>query len=161
MRRFRFPLQTLLKVRKLREREAKRKVAAQRADIARLDRLNEATWAEISAQHAGLLQNQQQPFIKPADLARTRTWIAHLRATIAQRTLLRAEMTARLQQLQSEYNAARQEARIIEKLRQRRWDEYRRQRDRKEQSAADELAQQLQTKAAGDSAGPRLTAAVP
>jgi flagellar FliJ protein len=145
MRRFSFPLQTLLKVRKLREREAKRKVAAQRAEIARLDQLNQATWAEISAQHATLLQNQQHRMIEPTDLARARAWIAHLQATVAQRTLLRSEMTARLQELQSEFVAARQQALIIEKLRQRRWDDYRRQRDRKEQAASDELAQQLQT----------------
>ncbi len=143
MRRFKFPLHTLLKLRKLREREAKRKVAAQRAEIARLDRLNEATWAEISAQHALLLQSQQRGPVEPAALARGRVWIAHLRSTIAQRTLLRGEMTLRLEQLQKEFTAARQQARIIQKLRERRWSEYRHERERREQAAADELAQHL------------------
>jgi flagellar protein FliJ len=158
MRRFQFPLQTLLKIRHLREREAKRKVAAQRAEIARLDRLNDATWTEISAQHEALLQTQQRPRVQPTELARGRAWIAHLRATIAQRMLLRAEMTAKLEQLQAEFTAARQQARIIQKLRQRRWDEYRHQRDRKEQAASDELAQQLQSSdvaLTNDRVGPR------
>ncbi|HPM24737.1 MAG TPA: flagellar FliJ family protein [Phycisphaerae bacterium] len=142
-RRFQFRLETLLRVRQLREREAKRNVAAQRAEIARLDRLNEQTAEEIARQQEILLQGQQRGVLDPLTLQRGRAWIGHLRRTIAQRHVQRAEMVSRLRELQALWQAARTQARIIEKLRERRWTEYRRTRDRQEQAAADELAQQL------------------
>ena len=142
-RRFHFPLETLLRVRELREREAKRKVAAQHAEIARLDQLNQATQQEIFAQQAALLQEQQQGHLSASGLVRGRAWIVHLRNAIAQREAQRLEMVKTLEQLQAEFRAARQQTRIIEKLRERRWAEYLRDRNRREQAAAEELAQQL------------------
>ena len=142
-RRFRFPLQTLLKVRRLREREAKRKVAAQSAEIARLDRLDEATGAEIATQQRELLQNQQQAQVDPRELSRRWAWIAHLRSTLAQRQVLRASMVRELERLRAELREARRQSRIIEKLRERRWTEYMRDRRRRELAASDEVARQL------------------
>jgi flagellar FliJ protein len=142
-RRFEFRLETLLRVRQLREREAKRKVAAQRAEIARLDRLDRQTADEISRQQAELLEGQRAGRVDPLTLQRGRAWIGHLRRTIALRQVQRTEMLAQLQQLQGVWRAARTQARIIEKLRERRWEQYVRDRARKEQAAADELAQQL------------------
>jgi flagellar export protein FliJ len=142
-RRFRFPLQTLLKVRQLREREAKRKVAAQYAEIARLDQLDQAARREIAARQGDLLDHQRHRYLDPRDLSRGWSWIAHLRSAMAQRQAMRAEMVKELERLQAEFRAARQQTRIIEKLRERRWDEYSRDRRRREQAAADEVAQQL------------------
>ncbi len=142
-RRFRFRLQTLLKVRQLREREAKRKVAAQRAEIARLDRLNEQTAVEISRQQEALCVAQQQGRLDPLALQRGRAWIAYLRQTIAVRLVQRAERVAQLKQLQAAWHAARTQMRAIEKLRERRWQEYVHDRQRRDQAAADELAQHL------------------
>ena len=63
-RRFEFRLQTLLEVRQLREREAKRSVATKSAEIARLDRLNEQTAVEI-------LRQRPDAHVVAADFART------------------------------------------------------------------------------------------
>ena len=142
-RRFRFRLQTLLRVRQLREREAKRKVAAKRAEIARLDRLNEQTTEEILRQQEALLAGQRQGRLEPLALQRGRAWIAYLRKTIAVRHLQRMQLVEELHKLQAEFQAARTQARIIERLRERRWDQYVRDRERRDQAAADELAQQL------------------
>jgi flagellar protein FliJ len=142
-RRFQFRLETLLRVRQLREREAKRKVAAKRAEIALVDRLNAETAEEISTQQAALLADQRQGRLDPLALQRGRAWIAHLRRTIGQRHAQRAELVAQWRELQAAWHAARTQARIIEKLRERRFAEYVHDRDRKEQAAADELAQQL------------------
>ncbi len=142
-RRFRFPLQTLLKVRRIREREAKRKVAAKRAEIARLDRLDQATSAEIQGGQRDILDNQKRATLEPRDLTRIWAWIAHLRRTLAQRQLLRAKMAVELERLQAEFLESRKQARIIDKLRERRWNEYRRERRRQEQAESDEVAQQL------------------
>lgn len=147
-KRFRFRLQTLLRVRQLREREAKRKVAAQRAEIARLDRLNEQTAAEIARQQADLLSAQQQGLLDPLALQRGHAWIAYLRRTIVTRQVHRAAQLEQLQQLQAAWREARTQMRIIEKLRERRWQEYAHDRQRREQATADELAQQLQGYAA-------------
>jgi hypothetical protein len=91
-RRFRFRLQTLLRVRQLREREAKRKVAAKQAEIARLDRLNEQTTEEILRQQEALLAGQRQGQLDPLALQRGRAWIAYLRKTIAVRHLQRRQL---------------------------------------------------------------------
>lgn len=143
-RRFRFPLEALLRVRRLREREAKRKVAAQRAEIARLDQLDAATRHEIAARQAELL-SQQSGRLDPVAVARVRAWILHLQQTIVDRAAVRARLVAGLERLMAEFRAARRDLQIIEKLRERRLTEYRRKRLRAEQAESDELARQLQT----------------
>jgi len=154
-RRFRFPLETLLKVRRLREREARRKVAAQRAGIARLDLLDQAARREIATRQGALLGNQQQQRLDPRELTRARAWIAHLHYTVTQRQIQRAEMVEKLEGLLDRFRAARKQMRVIEKLRERRWNEYKRDRQRSEQAADDELAQQLHTLAQTSVASPR------
>ncbi len=142
-KRFEFRLDTLLKVRRIREREAKRKVAAQHAVIAQLDWLDEQTTAEISRQQDALLTGQQAGRLDPVELQRGRGWIAHLRRTVSLRHAQREHLQEELLHLQAVLREARTQTRVIEKLRERRWDDYRRVRDRTEQAAADELAQQL------------------
>lgn len=142
-RRFVFRLETLLRVRRLREREAKRKVAAKHAEIALVDRLNEQTTAEILQGQEALLAGQQQGRLDPLALQRGRAWVAYLRRLIAQRQVQRAELVQQLRKLQAAFQEARTQSRIIEKLRDRRWREYAADRDRQEQAGADELAQQL------------------
>jgi flagellar export protein FliJ len=142
-RRFAFRLETLLRVRQLREREAKRKVAAKRAEIALLDRLDRQTAEEISRQQADLLAGQRDGRLDPLALQRGRAWLGHLRRMVALRQVQRVDLVRQWQQLQAAWHAARTQARIIEKLRERRWAEYQHDRARQEQAAADELAQQL------------------
>jgi flagellar FliJ protein len=141
-RRFRFQLEALLRVREVREREAKRKVGAKRAEIARIDDLNRQCAEEIS-RHQDRLRQGQLGTLDTAELARQRAWIAYLRGTVVERQALRAAMIKELERLREELREARKQKRIIEKLRQRRWDEYIRNRKRSEQAEADELAQQL------------------
>lgn len=142
-RRFRFQLETLLRVRQLREREARRKLAARRAEIARLDRLIRQTADEIALQQSALLREQEQPQPDPLLLTRGRGWIGHLRHTVAQRQALRAALVTDMTQLQAAWREARMQMRVIEKLRERRWEEHQHARFLRDQSAADELAQHL------------------
>jgi flagellar export protein FliJ len=142
-KRFHFPLETLLRVRQLHEREAKRKVAAQRAEIARLEQLSAQTADEITSQQRELLVGQQQGRLDPLTLQRGRAWLTYLRHTLASQQAQRATLVRHLDELLAALRAARTQARIIAKLRERRWREYVRDRDRREQAAADELAQQL------------------
>jgi flagellar export protein FliJ len=142
-RRFQFRLETLLRVRELREREAKRNVATKRAEIALLDRLDAQTAVEIT-RHQELLRLQQgQGHLDALTLQRGRAWIAYLRRSIALRQSQRIELLSQLQELQAVWRTARTQARIIDKLRERRWNEYVHERQRQEQAADDELAQRL------------------
>lgn len=141
-KRFTFRLDTLLRVRELREREAKRKVGAKQAEIARLDLLNRQTVEDISRRQ-DMLREDQRGTLATDKLVRQRAWIAHLRRTIVERQAARVELVAQLEQLQEHLRQARTRKRVIEKLRERRWDEHEHRRKRSEQAESDELARQL------------------
>lgn len=141
--RFRFRLETVLRVRDLREREAKRRFGAKQAEIARLDVLDGQTQSEISQTQAALLQSLENARLDPTELSRSRAWVAHLRRTILERQVVRRGLMADLEKLRSEFQQARTARRVIEKLRERRYEEYRRERNLREQADADELALRL------------------
>jgi flagellar export protein FliJ len=142
-KRFRFRLDTLLKVRTLRERAAMRRVAAQRAEIARLDLADRQTRDAIAAQHRTLLLHQQTTRVDPTTLQRGRAWIAHLRKTMVLRDIERGKLQQGLGELQDRLRQARTDKRIIEKLRERREQEHVRDQARREQAEAEDLARQL------------------
>jgi flagellar FliJ protein len=142
-KRFQFRLETLLRVRELREREAKRKVGAKQAEIARVDQLNRQTDDEILRRQDNLRSHQQGETLVAADLARERAWIGHLRRTILERQAVRAGLVTELGALRDQLREARTQKRIIEKLRERRWEDYTRDRQRQEQAESEELARQL------------------
>jgi flagellar FliJ protein len=141
-RRFHFPLETLLRVREVREREAKRKVGHKQVEIARLDQLNQRTAEEISLRQDAL-RELQHGLLTPDDVTRERAWIGYLRRTIVQRQAQRAGLVKELEALREAWRQARTQKRIIAKLRERRWEEYVKDRKRHEQAESDELAQQL------------------
>jgi flagellar FliJ protein len=141
-RQFHFPLETLLRVRSVCEREAQRKVGLKQAEIARLDQLTRQTAEEVSARQAALREHQRG-VLTPKELVRERAWIGYLRRTIVQRQAQRAGLVTELEALREAWRQARTQKRIIEKLRERRWEEYVRGRKRREQAESDELAQQL------------------
>ncbi len=143
MRRFRFSLQTLLELRESREREARRRVAAQNAAIAQLDHLDRLTASEITRQQATLLAAQRSGSLEPLSLQRGHAWIAHLRKTIAQRSAQRDALKAELGALQAAWHAARRDARAVQKLRERRYSRHLKERQRHDQAVADDLARQL------------------
>jgi flagellar FliJ protein len=157
-KRFQFRLETLRRVREIREREAKRKVGAKQAEIARVDQLNRLTAEEISQRQNALRDHQRQKVLAPDVLALENAWIAHLRRTIVERQVLRARLVGELRTLQEKFRRARTQKRIIEKLRERRWEQYRKDRRRQEQTATDELARQL---LAGEAAGGQQPAVNP
>lgn len=142
-KRFQFRLETLLRVRDIREREAKRKVGAKLAEIASVDQLNRQTAEEIAALYEKLRQLQRREVLAPNELARERAWIGHLHRTVIERQALRDKLVKELQVLQQELREARREKRIIEKLRERRWQDFVKDRQRREQAESDELARQL------------------
>lgn len=141
--RFKFRLQTLLRVRELREREARRKVSAKVAEIARVDQLNRETADEISKIQRGIVDRQSAPLIDARELTRQRAWVSHLRRTIVERQRAKQSLLTHLEALRAELRVARTQMRVIEKLRERRYGDWTRERGIADQVAMDEVAQQL------------------
>lgn len=140
---FRFRLQTLLRVRELREREAKRKVGAQRAEIARTDALIEQNFRAIDAENNRLRGLQEEAFVSPVELTRARAWLAHLRRTLAQHHACKQAQLAELEQRLTAYREAHQQAQMLVRLKERKLDAWKRDRTLREQASQDELAQRL------------------
>ncbi|RMF71180.1 MAG: flagellar export protein FliJ [Planctomycetota bacterium] len=154
-RRFRFRLETLLRVRQLREDEATRRLAQQQAEIARIDAQKAELLERIREIQTELLARQSTACPEPADLARRRAWVAHLRRRIADGDRLRAEKSEQLERLRDAWRTARTQKRVIEKLRERRAAEHRHAARRREQRDAWELAQRLHVHGGGDIEGVR------
>ncbi|MCH7870513.1 MAG: flagellar FliJ family protein [Planctomycetes bacterium] len=142
-KRFRFRLETLLRIRRLSEREAQRKVAAKQAEIARIDELSRQARREILSQEDELRKRQSGERLNVADLSTRRSWIAHLQRTILLHKHLRGQREDELKKVVAELGRARTQALVVQKLRERRWSEYRKEHDRREQSELDELARQM------------------
>lgn len=140
---FRFRLQTLLRVRELHEREARRKVAAQRAEIARTDQLISDSFREIERQQNALRERLETPALNTLELTRSRAWIAHLRRTLAQQQLQKSMLLAELERRLETWRNARRQTQVLEKLRERKLAVWQRDRNLRDQAASDELAQQL------------------
>ncbi|MFO0839160.1 MAG: flagellar FliJ family protein [Phycisphaerae bacterium] len=142
-KRFQFRLQTVLRVREVREREAKRRVGKKWGEIALLDSLDRDTTAEIDARQRQLRLLQDAPRIDSTALVRQRAWIAHLRKTMLERQVVRRRLAEELRELQAQLAAARTQTRMLEKLRERGQTEHRKAIQRFEQAQSDELAQRL------------------
>ena len=142
-RRFKFQLETVLRVRTLREREAARRVGEKRAEIARVDQhITDCHDAVARCQQQLLTQQNAESIDTPA-LVGGRAWIVQLRLQIAQHQAHRAQRLRELDELTAVWRAARTQQRILEKLRERRLAEHKHNAARREQADADELAQQL------------------
>lgn len=143
MKRFEFRLETLLRVRRLREQDVQRRFGVKLAEIARVDADNRATAREIDQQQEVLRRRQAEPNVEPLELARGRAWIAHLRKTIVQRRILRESLTRELDAIRDQLRKAQTETKSLEKLRDRRLSEYQNVRERREMALIDEVAQQM------------------
>ncbi|MBL8879939.1 MAG: hypothetical protein JNG88_12535 [Phycisphaerales bacterium] len=143
-KKFRFSLEALLMVRRLREREARRGVANCRAEIARVEAHMRRVAADIDG---GLLRLREMSLAEefdPLAASRCRAWLAQQRGANAQLGSRRAALLGELEKLQAVWRDARRQERVIEKLRENRWNEYVRDRAAEDQRESDDLAQQLQ-----------------
>jgi flagellar export protein FliJ len=150
---FVFRLETLLRVRANREREVRRRLGQAQAEVNRLDELNEQSRAAIRAHQDVLASMQAAEIFQPQDLTRGRAWILHLQRECAERSMLRQQAMENVAKIQAELREARQQTRMIEKLRERRFAEHKLQQDRREQARFDDIAQRLRLAAADDGSG--------
>ncbi|MBZ5503619.1 MAG: flagellar export protein FliJ [Acidobacteriia bacterium] len=135
---FRFSLQAVLRLRASHERIERLRLLAVAAmivrvrnELAALDRESEAARRRMHALLAGGLSGAELHF----EFAGERLRGDHRRELEG-----RLEQLGKTQEVQRRaYHAARQKREILENLRQRKWEEYRRQQARREQQALDEL----------------------
>lgn len=151
-RRFRFRLDTVLRVRALREREARRRFGAKLAEIAAVERLNAETSGEIATRQKRLLASQQGSIVDPRELASGRAWVGYLRRQLAERQAIKSALRSELDALREELRQARAQSRMLERLRERKHSDWKRDVGRQEQTEADELARQLLGYTAGTDA---------
>ncbi len=142
-RRFEFKLDTVLRVRELREREARRRVGEKLAQIARVNQAIEDTERTIGAQGMQLLQRQRDGALNVVELTRLRAWIAHLRQVLLGQQALHARLQTELEPLRTSLTTARTQTRVLEKLRERRAAEHRQAVERQEAAEHDDLARDL------------------
>lgn len=156
-KRFQFSLQTLLRVRELREQEAQRRLADQQAAVAQVETAIAQNWQEIRATQGRLAAAQNEAALDPTALARGRAWVAHLRNVILQNEQHKAVLSGQLAELRDQWLEARKQRRVLQQLRERRWEQYRRHVQREEQAVMDEVAQQLHTRESGWPGTPQAT----
>lgn len=152
--RFRFRLQTVLRLRELAEREARRQVGVKQAEIAQLDQQNLQTNNEIRQRQRLLTQAQSRAQLDLADLSQGRTWIARLRQAIWQRELVKAEKQKELDVLSDKWRETRKQLKIIEKLRERRAAAHRKAATKKETLELEETARRLHQSVYADDGAP-------
>lgn len=152
-RKFHFRLQTVLRVRALREREALRRMAEKQGELLRLDQLGAATREEIGGAQVALRDAQEQAALSPIEMTRSRAWIAHLRRTMLERDTRRRELQVQLERLRQDWRRARTQKLVIEKLRERRQAEYARDARRREDAHYEEVARGLLLRASAAAEG--------
>ncbi|MCA9244496.1 MAG: hypothetical protein KDA32_11105 [Phycisphaerales bacterium] len=152
-KKFRFRLQTVLRVRELREREALRRMAEKQGELLLLDQLDDATRADIAAAQDRLRDAQEQAALSPVEMTRARAWIAHLRRTMLERETVRRELQGQLERLRADWRRAQTQKRVIEKLRERRASEHARGSRRREEAQMEEVARGLLLHTQADSEG--------
>ncbi|HEY3244202.1 MAG TPA: flagellar FliJ family protein [Phycisphaerae bacterium] len=157
---FRFRLETVLKLRRQRENDGRRVVAARLREIsavtANLDALEGRLWAEVqeAREDAGVQASRPIADGTPAAqdelivrLRRHRLYMGHLRRCIEERESHLAELRRRLHEEQRVLTEAAKQVKVIEKLRERQFARFQETQRRAEMVMHDETALNLYRRA--------------
>jgi len=123
-KRFRFRLETLLRIRRHHEDLARQQVARRLGEVAEADR-RIARLQEQIAEHVRALR--AGPMVGPLDVAaltRSRFWLTHLRHGMWQTAGQRRELSGQLDADRTALQEAHRQTRVIESLRERRKRQY-------------------------------------
>lgn len=145
-RRFVFPLQTVLELRALREQQQRRRFAQALATLAHIERRIAGLRQQRQREQHALAADQRAGRGDAADWLRRRGWIAQLAGQIAAWQTRRQQAAGAVEQQRRIWQQRRNELRALQRLRQRRYAIWNKERLRRDQSELDELAQQLHTR---------------
>ncbi|MCS7235348.1 MAG: flagellar FliJ family protein [Armatimonadota bacterium] len=135
MRRFRFRLQGLLRLRRLREREGRRELAEALRSLRQAEARCEAARQALRQAEARVVQGR--------DAQELRWWadaVEACRQQLARAEAVRAEAARRADELWARFLQLRRDRKVVERVRDRRWKLHQREQARREQAQLDELA---------------------
>jgi flagellar FliJ protein len=135
MRRFRFRLEGLLRVRTVRERQARRELADLLRFLREAEARLEQARVEVREAEARLLEARDARALRSAAAFLDQ---ARLEAVAAEQRV--GELKAQVEVAWARFLHARTERRVVERLRERQLQEHRREEERREQTQADEAA---------------------
>jgi len=139
-KRFRFRLDTMLKIRRQREDQHKRIVAERIRQITQVREQIAAIERQIQEEIEAIRTGQGARTIDIQQLMRHRHWLGHLnKGGLEAESRLRF-LEARLAQERAVLAEAVKQRRILEKLKERQWERYRKEEDRSEIRESDEQA---------------------
>ncbi len=139
-KRFRFPLETVLKIRKRREDERKRVVARRLSGIARAEAQAASLREQIDAELRAVRQARQAGVIDVVMIARHRHWLGRLQRGLLEEEAHLRTLRAELAQDRAELAEASKQAKIIQKLKERQQQRYEYELARQDRIDADEMA---------------------
>ena len=139
-KRFKFRLDTVLKIRKQREDQRKRVVADRLRQIARVREQMASIDRQIRDEMAAIRSAQEPGTIDIQQAMRHRHWLGHLHKTALEAEARLRFLEARLAQERAALAEAMKERRILEKLKDQQWQRYRKEGEKREIVESDEMA---------------------
>jgi len=138
-KRFKFRFDTMLKIRRQREDEKKRVVAARLREIGRAQDRIRSIESQTEQELQAMRNAQTSGRIDLHQAIRRRHWLGHLHKTKLETEAHRRVLEARLAQERVSLAEAAKERRILEKLKEHQWDRYRSEQERAEVKTTDEM----------------------
>jgi flagellar FliJ protein len=139
-RRFQFRFETMLRIRRQREDEHKRIVADRLRGITQVREQIASLNGQVEQEMEAIRHGQQPGTIDLQQAVRRRHWLGHLhRAALECEARLRG-LEAKLAQERAALAEAARQRRILEKLKERQWEQYVAELERLETKESDEMA---------------------
>jgi flagellar protein FliJ len=138
-RRFTFRFDTMLKIRRQREDEHKRIVAARLREIRQSRGQLDSLDRQIHDELASIRRGQEPGAIDMTQVVRHRRWLGHLHKAVLDGQAQLGCLEAKLAQERVVLAEAAKQRRILEKLKERQYERFLKEQDRLETMAADDM----------------------
>lgn len=141
--RFVFPLHALLRVRGLREEQARRALGRKQGEINAETQAMTRVDQQIHESQRIALGSQQAAAVDPAQMTAARVWVHQLRAQRHAHEQRKVALETELAGLRATWRAAKQELEAIERLREKRALAHQQREAKRTQATLDEVALRL------------------
>ncbi|MBP7933858.1 MAG: flagellar FliJ family protein [Phycisphaerae bacterium] len=138
-KRFTFRFETMLRIRRQREDERKRIVASRLREIRNLQKYMASLEQQIHDELRAIRIGRQPGTIDMQQIIRHRQWLGCLHKSVLEGQAKARFLEAELARERADLADAAKQRRILEKLKERQWEQHRSEQDRVEALAADDL----------------------
>lgn len=139
-RRFTFRFETMLRIRRQREDEHKRIVAARLREIAGVNRQIGSLQRQIHEEEDAIRTSQMPGTIDLQQAIRHRHWLGHLHRCLVETQGRMRGLESQLAQERAALAEASKQRKILDKLKERQWRRHQMEQERREAKEADEQA---------------------